>query len=402
MRAAASYTPILLMCALCMVRQDAHAEPKPVCVDIEKRAEFEPSLVIQDVADVDSDPVGKISEEEFRKYLLACDSKVRKQADPSKQLLAISDALHEAITHSDDQCRSAKCEFGQRPRGLIQAYAVARARLSFKAPEPQKPDEVAPKFTVGRSILDLVSPLSKNAVAKGPFLVSFKRDYAKREDSGLLLGKLSYGPWFFGDDDGWDVNVSAGFDVNTGKDPEESSITFSGVANYHKDLDKGALVLSVSPEYGTDGNGDRDVVSIKAQLGLFGERFSGAGQWKDLGNGHFSWDPSITAYCGDVRDDGGNANLEKIRQQGSYCRVQPAIEARWRTERFAQYALGLRAGYGQTYDLRHDWDRGFGEIEATLGVKDSPLQMILLYRKGRKAPTFEEERALILGVGIQL
>ena len=75
---------------------------------------------------------------------------------------------------------------------------------------------------------------------------------------------------------------------------------------------------------------------------------------------------------------------------------------RWRADRLARYAFGIRLAYSQTYDLQDDWDRGYGEFETTLGIKESPLQLILLYRKGRKAPVFEDERALIFGIGIQL
>ena len=103
-----------------------------------------------------------------------------------------------------------------------------------------------------------------------------------------------------------------------------------------------------------------------------------------------------------MRDDGGNAALAKIALEGSYCRAQPGLKMRWRTNRLAKYAFGLRLGYSQTYDLQDDWDRGYGEFEATLGVKESSLQLIMLYRKGRKAPAFDDEDALILGVGIQL
>ena len=73
-----------------------------------------------------------------------------------------------------------------------------------------------------------------------------------------------------------------------------------------------------------------------------------------------------------MRDDGGNAALAKIALEGSYCRAQPGLKMRWRTNRLAKYAFGLRLGYSQTYDLQDDWDRGYGEFEATLGVKESP------------------------------
>lgn len=389
----------------CPAWAQTQATPQPSpCGSVEKRTKFDAAQVIHDVAahDVDNDQF--MTEAEYRNYLLACDRAVRSKVSEPDKAREIQTVLFDIVTNRDGLgCvdEPDRCAFGRRPLHVVQAFSVARDGDLF-VPFKPKPKEVEPAISVARSMLDAASPLSSDPVAKVPFLISYKRDYAKREDAGLLLGKISYGPWFWGNKDQWDGGVSATLDVNTGKKREESTVAFGATATYTRSRNGNGIVVSVTPEYGTDGDGDRDVVTLRTQLSVQGKKFLSAGQWKPLGIGYYVWDPSLTLYCGEVRDDGGNTALAKIAQQGSYCRAQPGIQARWRTDRLAQYAFGLRFAYNQTYDFQDEWDRGYGELEASIGVKESPLQLIMLYRKGRKAPTFDQERTLIFGIGVQL
>lgn len=405
MRIASTVLLLLLLMGSANARAQAPASTgAPLCGEVEKRTSFDAAQVTRDVAAYDTDNDQSMTETEYRNYLLACDRSVRSKKDDAEKEKEVQTILFDLVTSRDGLgCvdTATHCAFGTRPRHVVQAFSVARDGDLFVAFKP-KVTEIVPSIGIGRSVLDATSPLSSDPVAKVPFLVSYKRDYAKREEAGLLLGKITYGPWFWGEKERWDGNVSATLDVNTGKKREESTVAFGATATYTRAFGKNGFSLSFTPEYGTDGNGDRDVVTLRTQLAVVGEDFLAAGQWKPLGRGDYSWDPNLTFYCGEVRDDGGNAALAKIARQGSYCRAQPGIQMRWRANRLARYAFGMRLAYSQTYDLQDDWDRGYGELEATLGIKESPLQLILLYRKGRKAPTFEDERALIFGIGIQL
>ena len=72
----------------------------------------------------------------------------------------------------------------------------------------------------------------------------------------------------------------------TGKKREESTVALGATATYtHAFTDSSGFVVSITPEYGTNGNGDRDVVTLHAQLGIFGGRFLDAGQWMDFVGG---------------------------------------------------------------------------------------------------------------------
>jgi len=406
MRTASAFFLFLLslMASANVLAQAPTPSGAPLCGEVEKRTKFDAAQVTRDVAAYDSDNDQSMMEVEYRSYLLACDRSVRSKKDNTEKEKEVETILFDLVTSRDGlDCvdTPTRCAFGKRPLHVVQAFSVGRDGDLFVAFKP-KVTEIVPSIGIGRSVLDATSPLSSDPVAKVPFLVSYKRDYAKKEEAGLLLGKITYGPWFWGEEERWDGNVSATLDVNTGKKREESTVAFGATSTYTRAFGGNGFSFSITPEYGTDGNGDRDVVTLRTQLAVMGEDFLGAGQWKRLGRGDYSWDPSLTFYCGEVRDDGGNTALAKIAQQGSYCRAQPGIQMRWRADRMAEYAFGMRLAYSQTYDLQDDWDRGYGELEATLGIKESPLQLILLYRKGRKAPAFEDERALIFGIGIQL
>lgn len=398
---------LYLLCALAWAAllgtPTVAAAAPTVCNGVKDRPEFEAAQVLRDVAAFDSDGNDVMSAGELEAYLRACDLAVLAAAEDKRAAL-LADVLQEAAASArGGRCgdTGASCPFDQVPLYAAQAYAVGRAGDLYVAPKPPTPDTVSPTWTLGRSVTDGANPIARGAVGRGPFVLAYQNNYETDEESGLLLGKATYGPWFFGADDQWDAAVSANFDVDTGGEPEDSAIGFAATATYSQELAGGeaALLYSIAPEYGTDGNGDRDVVSIRAQVSGFGSRFGGAGQWRDLAGGYFTWTPTVAAYCGEVRDAGGSAALEAIEASGSYCRAQVATEWGWQRELRSGNLFTLRLSHGHTLDLEESWDRGYGSFEATWSAKDSPWHLVLLYRKGRREPDFKDIESLTFGIG---
>lgn len=379
------------------------AEPPTVCKDVKNRPKFNASQVVRDVAAFDADRNERITAAEFEGYLRACDLAVLVAGEDQREAL-LADVIQEAATIAHGQpCGEAGvgCPFNDVPLYTAQAYAVARAGDLYVPPKPPTRETVSPGWSLGRSVADSVNPITRGPVGRGPFIIAYQNNYETDEDFGLLLGKATYGPWFFGADDQWDAAVSANFDVNTGGEPEDSAVGFAVSATYTQELAGGdaGLLYTFSPEYGTDGNGDRDVVSLRAQVSGFGSLMGGAGQWRDFGGGQFTWTPTVAAYCGEVRDDGGSAALAAIKASGSYCRGQLATEWGWQRELRSGNLLTLRLSHGHTFDLQESWDRGYGSFEATWSTADSPWHLVLLYRKGRREPDFKDIESLTFGIG---
>jgi hypothetical protein len=396
--------------------QTALANP---CFDLKERTEHDARRVDADVDAFDSDRNRIIDAEEYRNYLLACDRGVAGLQGADKREERISERFEE-IAQTYGQNPEMKIrqpipgvpELETAPVGVVQNYAN---RIDLLHPYKTPPPVVAgPGFTFARPVVDARNPFAKDPAAIAPFLIAYRNDRKANKESGVVLGVIGYGPFEWGEHKQWQSSVAAGFDVDTALDPEKSTISFAtefryfGMVEGRDGKSYDGYQLLIAPTYQTDGNGDRDVLALKVELGFAGRRFARANQWLQYGaeNGAFRrdktafrWSPSIKLNCGDVRDDGGNASLAAIRADGSYCRAHHAAQLVWVGAADGKIDWNVRLAYEGMHDFRRNWNRDYAELEFSFARKLSPVRFLVLYRHGRPAPTFDKKDELLVGFG---
>lgn len=419
---------VFLMLALLapapLAAQTAASNP---CADLAGRTTHAPDVIDRDVEAFDANGDRSIDAAEFREYLLTCDRGIAQLPTPEAREERIFERSYEIVeTYPGSvQARESPREgplLERAPISIVKAYAQTIDRmLPYSSPQPPSPgSDAKPKrvFTFARAVLDTRNPFASDPAAIAPLLIAYRRDREADEESGILLGKIGYGPWTWGHDERWRANVAARFDIDTAKDPEASSVAigpeliFQSQKIRSQGPDAYSLTgywLTLSPRYETDGNGDRDVLSVSADLGLIGgKHLLYANRWLQPGGGRFRkdrsafrWSPGLKLTCGDVRDDGGNPKLAAIRADGSYCRMHHAAEAVWVGPADHKLHWEVRLAYEGVHDMRRDWNRNYAELELSAGVEDSPVRFLLLYRRGRPEPAFEKTDELLLGFGVR-
>jgi hypothetical protein len=409
---------ILLWC-LAATEAIAQAAPANPCLDLKARTEHDRRRIDADVEAFDSDRNNVIDAEEYRNYLLACDRGIASLQNQGAREERIAERFEE-IVHAYRKNDSIKTreqvpgvpELESAPIAVVQNYANQIDLLHPYKTTPIVAD--GPGFTFARQVLDTRNPFAKDPAAIAPFLIAYRNDRRAGKESGVVLGVIGYGPWEWGENMQWQSSVAANFDVDTALDPEKSTISIGPEVRYYGLVEKAdagnydGYTLLLAPTYQTDGNGDRDVLSLKVEVGFAGERFGRANQWLQFGGGDgafrrdkgaFRWSPTIKLICGDVRDDGGNASLAEIRADGSYCRAHHAAQLVWVAAADGKVDWQARMAYEGAHDLRRHWNRNYAELELSVARKLSPVRFVILYRRGRPAPAFDQKDELLVGFG---
>lgn len=424
MRSAEMILLIPLFLAVPAFAQTGAANP---CIDLGERKRHEPDVIDRDVEAFDVDKDRSIDAEEFRNYLLACDQRLAGIKAPQEREDRITDLLNEIVETFPDSVMIREDRPGvplieRAPISIVKAYAqIIDGHFDYSPRQAKErgDDEPKPSFTFGRDVLDARNPFASDPAAVAPFLIAYKHDREAEEESGILLGRVGYGPWTWGRDAQWQAGLGLNLDVDTAKGPEQSSITFAPKIRYTSKLlwqrgdeDNYELTgywLTFSPQYQTDGNGDRDVVSFSTEFGVAGgRRLLYANRWLQAGGGRFRsdkvafrWSPLLKLKCGDVRDDGGNARLAEMRAEGGYCRAHHALEAVLVGANDHWLDWEVRLTYEGVRDLSEHWNRNYTEFEVSAARKLSPIRFLLLYRRGRPEPTFESTDEFLVGFGIR-
>jgi hypothetical protein len=391
----------------CVALLGAPSVAGATCEDIEKRAAFSASAVQRDVDTFDLAPKGTLTRQEFEAYLRTCDRalrKLRKDKVQDAEIEARIDALIDedyTTAYPEDACGPNApdgCDYVQGATFAAQNYAVNREMLLFKAPNvPIK----GRRFGFTRTILDRVDPRSNGPVARVPFIMTYLEDRRSNKGAAIVLGRMTYGPYFGGENEQFAAQAVVDFDVDTTKTKEKTSIGI-GYAGSYTGIEAGPLdfwTLTVTPRYQTDRAGARDVVSVTGELTGASAKLGNLGQYRRVGNYEFGWFPKLAFSAGDVRDAAGNAPLAAIQTAGSYLRLEPGVEILWVPDRFA-VPLAYRLAYSHVYDPREHWDRGYGETGIYYDIPGIGAQVSLVYRKGRPGPTFEPVDAILLGLGL--
>jgi hypothetical protein len=296
------------------------------------------------------------------------------------------------------------------------SYREASDHLRARALREKKPENepfISDRLFIGRKLTDAVDP--RKAESNVPFVFSYTDDRGEGDDAFVAAGSIAFEAWSGELGSGLESSFvpTLSFDITTKTAPSESTITASLPFRFlwvESSQSKTTWIneweWAIEPKYITDRDGRRDAFEAAWTNTFASERLLRAGYniWvggsAELQTQHILfWEPSIAVEAGNITDAGGNEKLEAIKAAGEYLRAAPGVAFKWNLPQLGQrVSFGL--GYTHRFDLKQDWDRGFGSASIQYDLSKI-VALTLSYRKGRKPPDFAETDEVLFGIGIQ-
>ncbi|EAT58166.1 hypothetical protein [Chlorobium ferrooxidans] len=270
-----------------------------------------------------------------------------------------------------------------------------------------------PGLGFSRSLMDDVAPTGKKIDGR-PFVLSYRYDNNLQNKKGALsvLGTVTLLD-ISKDYRGGTIKINPGvdFDVDTAKEAMVSSIGFRlGLSHIWINSNSTLLtshVLSLIPQYGTDRDFKRKVYEASLLWSFASKRIMKSGYNTWIGGKQTNpddailkvyWHPQFGLEAGSVGDTGGNLDLQKIKDNGSYIRLTAGGKISV-TPLTISKRLITSIAYTNRWDLGEGWNKCYWTADAGYKIAKN-VQFTVAYQNGAKTPSFTDANVVLVGVGV--